>query len=115
MHVKDGVITRVETDNTGDDRYGMQQLRACPRGRSMRQRIYAEQRIPYPLRRVGNRGEGKFERISWEEAFKEIGQRLRGTIDTYGNEAVYLNYGTGALGSTMGKSWPPAATPWPGS
>lgn len=111
VHVKDGVITRVETDNTGDDRYGMQQLRACPRGRSMRQRIYAEQRIPYPLRRVGNRGEGKFERISWEEAFKEIGQRLRGTIDTYGNEAVYLNYGTGALGSTMGKSWPPAATP----
>lgn len=82
VHVKDGVITRVETDNTGDDRYGMQQLRACPRGRSMRQRIYAEQRIPYPLRRVGNRGEGKFERISWEEAFKEIGQRLRGTIDT---------------------------------
>ena len=77
----------------------------------MRQRIYAEQRIPYPLRRVGNRGEGKFERISWEEAFKEIGQKLRGTIDTYGNEAVYLNYGTGALGSTMGKSWPPAATP----
>lgn len=111
VHVKDGVITRVETDNTGDDRYGMQQLRACPRGRSMRQRIYAEQRIPYPLRRVGNRGEGKFERISWEEAFKEIGQRLRGTIDTYGNEAVYLNYGTGALGSTMGKNWPPAATP----
>ena len=111
VHVKDGVITRVETDNTGDDRYGMQQLRACPRGRSMRQRIYAEQRIPYPLRRVGNRGEGKFERISWEEAFKEIGQRLRGTIDTYCNEAVYLNYGTGALGSTMGKSWPPAATP----
>ena len=111
VHVKDGVITRVETDNTGDDRYGMQQLRACPRGRSMRQRIYAEQRIPYPLRRVGNRGEGKFERISWEEAFKEIGQKLCGTIDTYGNEAVYLNYGTGALGSTMGKSWPPAATP----
>ena len=36
VHVKDGVITRVETDNTGDDRYGMQQLRACPRGRSMR-------------------------------------------------------------------------------
>ena len=78
VHVKDGVITRVETDNTGDDRYGMQQLRACPRGRSMRQRIYAEQRIPYPLRRVGNRGEGKFERISWEEAFKEIPRQHHG-------------------------------------
>ncbi len=111
VHVKDGVITRIETDNTGDDSYGTQQLRACPRGRSMRQRIYAEERIPYPLKRVGERGQGKFERISWEEAFKELASRLKKTLDTYGNEAVYLNYGTGALGSTMGKSWPPAATP----
>lgn len=110
VHVRDGVITQIETDNTGDDQYGLQQLRACPRGRSMRQRVYAEERIPYPLRRIGKRGEGKFERISWDEAFAEIGKRLRGAIDTYGNESVYLNYGTGALGSTMGKSWPPAQT-----
>ena len=111
VHVKDGVITQIETDNTGDDRYGQHQLRACPRGRSMRQRVYAKERIPFPMRRVGKRGEGKFERISWDEAFAEIGKRLRKTLDTHGNEAVYLNYGTGALGSTMGKSWPPAATP----
>lgn len=111
VHVKDGRIVQIETDNTGDDSYGRHQLRACPRGRSMRQRVYAEERIPYPLRRVGKRGEGKFERISWEEAFTEIATRLKKTIDTYGNEAVYLNYATGALGSTMGKSWPPAATP----
>ena len=110
VHVRDGVITQIETDNTGDDQYGLQQLRACPRGRSMRQRVYAKERIPYPLRRIGKRGEGKFERISWDEAFAEIGKRLRGAIDTYGNESVYLNYGTGALGSTMGKSWPPAQT-----
>ena len=64
VHVRDGVITQVETDNTGDDQYGLQQLRACPRGRSMRQRVYAKERIPYPLRRIGKRGEGKFERIS---------------------------------------------------
>ena len=111
VHVKGGVMTRVETDNTGDDSYGLHQLRACPRGRSMRQRIYAQERIPYPLLRVGRRGEGKFERISWERAFDEIGARLKDTLERYGNEAVYLNYGTGALGSTMGKSWPPATTP----
>lgn len=111
VHVKDGIITQIETDNTGDDSYGQHQLRACPRGRSMRQRIYAEERIPYPMRRVGKRGEGKFERISWDEAYTEISQRLGDTIKKYTNEAVYLNYGTGALGSTMGKSWPPAATP----
>lgn len=111
VHVKDGVITQVETDNTGDDAYGQQQLRACPRGRSMRQRVYAKERIPYPMRRVGRRGEGKFERITWEEAYAEIGSRLRSTIDAHSNESVFLNYGTGALGSIMGKSWPPAATP----
>ncbi len=111
LRVRGDEIVQVETDNTGDDSYGRQQLRACPRGRSMRQRIYAKERIPYPLRRVGKRGEGKFERITWDEAFTEIAGRLRSTIDTYTNESVYLTYGTGALGSTMGKSWPPGATP----
>jgi anaerobic dimethyl sulfoxide reductase subunit A len=40
-HVVDGVITRIETDNTGTDVYGQHQDRACLRGRSMRHRIYA--------------------------------------------------------------------------
>lgn len=111
LHVRDGEIVRVDTDNTGLDTYGNQQLRACPRGRSMRQRVYAKERIPYPLKRVGKRGEGKFERISWDQALDEISQRLRQTIDKYGNESIYLPYGTGALGSTMGKSWPPGDTP----
>ena len=66
LRVRDGKIVQVETDNTGDDAYGRQQLRACPRGRSMRQRVYAKERIPYPMRRVGKRGEGKFERITWD-------------------------------------------------
>ena len=109
--VRDGVITRVETDDTGDDSYGQQQLRACPRGRSMRQRLYAKERIMKPLKRVGERGEGKFEEISWEQANKEIAERLKTTIDKYTPESVYLSYGTGALGSVMGRSWPPAQTP----
>lgn len=111
VHVKDGVISRVETDNTGTDEYGLHQLRACARGRSMRQRVYAKERIPYPMRRVGKRGEGTFERISWDEAIKEVSSRLKKVLDKYGNEAVYLNYGTGALGSCVGKSWPPASSP----
>lgn len=111
VHVRGGEIVQIETDNTGDDSYGMHQLRACPRGRSMRQRVYAAERIPFPMRRVGKRGEGKFERISWEQAYAEIGKRLSDTIAKHSNESVYLNYGTGALGSTMGKSWPPASTP----
>ena len=63
VHVKNGKITRIETDNEKEP-----QLRACSRGRAYRQRVYSEERLKYPLRRVGERGEGKFERISWEEA-----------------------------------------------
>ena len=68
MHVVDGEIKYVETDNTGDDNYdGLHQVRACLRGRSMRRRVYNPDRLKYPMKRVGARGEGKFERISWEE------------------------------------------------
>ncbi|HCN7122083.1 TPA: twin-arginine translocation signal domain-containing protein, partial [Escherichia coli] len=64
MHVVDGEIKYVETDNTGDDNYdGLHQVRACLRGRSMRRRVYNPDRLKYPMKRVGARGEGKFERI----------------------------------------------------
>lgn len=69
MHVVDGEIKYVETDNTGNDDYdGLHQVRACLRGRSMRRRVYNPDRLKYPMKRVGARGEGKFERISWDEA-----------------------------------------------
>lgn len=110
MHVVNGQIVRVETDNTGGDELGSQQVRACPRGRSIRQRIYSPDRLKYPMKRVGERGAGKFERISWEEAFDAIAASLKKTLSTYGNEAVYLNYGTGTLGGTITTSWPPAST-----
>lgn len=56
----------------------------------------------YPMKRVGKRGEGKFERISWEEAIQTIADKLKYTIDTYGNEAIFINYATGMYAS-MGK------------
>ena len=111
MHVVDGEIKYVETDNTGDDNYeGLHQVRACLRGRSMRRRVYNADRLKYPMKRVGARGEGKFKRISWEEAFDTIAASMQHIIKDYGNEAIYLNYGTGTLGGTMTRSWPPGAT-----
>ncbi|WP_243547039.1 DMSO/selenate family reductase complex A subunit [Pseudodesulfovibrio tunisiensis] len=110
-HVKDGVVVRVDTDDTGKDVYGDHQVRACLRGRSMRHRIYAPDRLKYPMKRVGKRGEGKFERISWDEALDGIAKSLGETIEKYGNESVYLNYGTGNLGAVLSKSWPTGSTP----
>ena len=111
MHVKDNQILYVETDNTGTETYNLDhQVRACLRGRSMRRRVYNPDRLKYPMKRVGKRGEGKFKRISWDEALTEIAQSLRKNIEKYGNESIYLNYGTGTLGGTVTKSWPPGST-----
>lgn len=111
MTTRNGQILYVESDDTGTDTYGEDhQVRACLRGRSMRRRVYSPDRLKYPMRRVGKRGEGKFERISWDEAFSLIADNLKRISKEYGNEAIYLNYGTGTLGGTVTKSWPPAGS-----
>ncbi len=78
----------------------------------MRRRVYNPDRLKYPMKRVGARGEGKFERISWEEAYDIIATNMQRLIKEYGNESIYLNYGTGTLGGTMTRS--PAAGKYPG-
>ncbi len=97
---KNGRVIRIEPENTGADSrrmpFEVPHVRACLRGRSMRQRLYSQERLKYPMKRVGKRGEGKFERISWDEALDIVAKNLRHTIETYGNEAVYLQYGSGS-------------------
>lgn len=102
LFTKGGRIVRVEPDNTGDGP-GKREIRACLRGRSMRQLTYTPDRVKYPMKRVGKRGEGKFERISWDEALDTIASELRRIIDTYGNEAVYRQYGSGTINSSISR------------
>ncbi|MBI5649542.1 MAG: molybdopterin-dependent oxidoreductase [Chloroflexi bacterium] len=109
--VQDNKIVRVETDDTGKDEYGQHQIRSCVRGRSIRQRVYNADRLKYPMKRVGKRGEGKFEKISWEQAFDTIAGELKRIKDKYGNEAIYIHYATGTLGGTVAKAWPPHSSP----
>ncbi|WP_282109431.1 DMSO/selenate family reductase complex A subunit [Shewanella algicola] len=94
---KDGVISRIETDHETTDEYGVNhQARACPRGRSLRQRTYATDRLRSPMKRVGKRGEAKFVPITWEQAYSEIGSKLSAIKENYGPESIYMHYGTGA-------------------
>lgn len=60
----------------------------CARGHANRPYIYHAARIQTPLRRVGARGAGEFEAISWEEALEEIGRRLRICKSKYGPSSV---------------------------
>ena len=110
MHVVDGQIVRIDPDNTGTNELGSQQIRACLRGRSIRKRIYNPERLKYPMKRVGERGSGEFARISWDEAFATVASSLKKTIAEYGNEAVFINYGTGTIGGTVTSSWPPGGS-----
>lgn len=105
LHVTDGVITRIETDDRQGDDISDPQLRACIRGRSYRKRQYHPDRLKYPLRRTGKRGEGRFERISWDEAYDIMHSRITEIIDKYGNGAIHLPYGTGSYTNTNGR-WP---------
>lgn len=89
MHIVDGEIKWVETDNTEcEDDPSVPQYRACARGRSLRRWVYSEDRIKYPMRRTSKRGSGEFERISWDEAVQIVGDKMKEVYETYGPEAV---------------------------
>lgn len=96
-HSKDGKAVYMTTDDIGDSNF---QSRACVRGRTMRRWLNSPDRLLYPMKRVGKRGEGKFERISWDEAIDTIADKLKHTIDTYGNDAIYNIYATGMYSTT---------------
>lgn len=103
VYVKDEKIIRIETDDRPNDSIEDPQLRACIRGRAYRQRQYHPDRLKYPLKRIGKRGEGKFERISWDEAYDIIVSEIKRIKDTYGNSSIYVPYGTGSYNQVNGR------------
>lgn len=105
LQIKDGTVVRVLQDNTGDDTLWNRQIRACVRGRNMRQRIYNPDRIKKPLKRVGGkRSDGEFVEISWDEALDLVAEKLRYAYDKYGPEAVYKQYGSGVWNAHIANS-----------
>ncbi|MDR3170444.1 MAG: molybdopterin-dependent oxidoreductase [Treponema sp.] len=74
---------------------GSPPLRACARGRAYRQTYITGQRLRYPMQRTGERGEGRFRRISWEEAVEIVAAEWIRIRDTYGVSSRYVNYATG--------------------
>lgn len=91
VHKKDGKIVKVE----GDPEHPVTKGNICNKVRNMTERIYDENRLKYPLKRVGPKGEGRFTRISWEEALQTITSRWSELIETDGPESIlpYSFYG----------------------
>jgi DMSO reductase family type II enzyme molybdopterin subunit len=67
--------------------------RGCQKGASFSYRMYAPSRIKYPLRRVGERGEGKWQRVSWDEALTEIADTIIEELVTKGPDTIIFAAG----------------------
>lgn len=83
-YVKDGKLVKVEGTDSHPKSHGL----LCAKGMANRDFIYRKDRVLSPLKRVGERGEGKFEPISWEEAYDEIAQKLLAIREKDGADAV---------------------------
>jgi anaerobic dimethyl sulfoxide reductase subunit A len=103
LHIRDGVITRIDSDDRPTDAVEAPQLRACVRGRAYRRRQYHPDRLTHPLKRVGPRGDGKFERITWNAALDRVAAELARVRKAYGNAALYVPYGTGSYSQVNGR------------
>ncbi|MEW6744941.1 MAG: molybdopterin-dependent oxidoreductase [Planctomycetota bacterium] len=72
--------------------------RLCPKGHAGVQVLYDPFRIKHPLKRVGSRGSGKWQRISWSTAFSEIAQKMNELIPTGSRLATSIDPGVAELG-----------------
>jgi anaerobic selenocysteine-containing dehydrogenase len=79
VHIKDGKVIKIEGDAMGDE--------------AALERLYHPHRLKYPQKRIGKRGEGKWERITWDEALGTIGNKLNDIKERYGAEFVAFSKG----------------------
>ncbi len=91
VRVRDGKAIKVEGDPEGPINKGTM----CAKGLSCLDLLYHPERILYPLKRAGERGEGKWQRISWDEAYEIIVSRLKEITRKYGVLAISPSVGTG--------------------
>jgi DMSO reductase family type II enzyme molybdopterin subunit len=106
-YVKDGVVWREEQNATYEKSFEKvpdYNPRGCPSGCVYSTQMYEPSRIKYPMKRIGERGSGKWQRLSWDQALTEVADRL---IDTathedgpeciiYDNGTTNLDFGIGS-------------------
>ena len=100
--VREGKVVRVASSELpGDDNV---RRRFCVKGYTQPQRIYDPDRLKYPLKRVGERGAGEWERIEWDEAIDTIAGKIGAAVKDYGGSSigVWSSYGSyGVLNGAM--------------
>lgn len=82
--IENGRIVKVKNDKT----HPVSKNGICCKMQHYEQDIYSMDRLMKPMRRVGKKGEGKFEPISWNEAVREITDHFKDIIEKWGSEAI---------------------------
>jgi DMSO reductase family type II enzyme molybdopterin subunit len=97
VYVRNGIVWREEQQGE----YGRSEAdvpdfgpRGCQKGLRHAKYMYGKQRVLYPMKRVGGRGEGKWERVSWDQALSEIADKFIDYNVQYGPRSVTTQLGT---------------------
>jgi len=100
VHVKSGRAVRLQ----GDPEHPVTQGFLCTKMNRYAERSYHPERLTAPLRRVGSKGEGRFEVATWEEALADVAARLHGVIGSHGPESILPYSYCGTMGLIQGSS-----------
>ena len=84
VYLKDGKIIKIKPDKDSPLSRG----RMCPKGLSGIELVYHPDRLKYPMKRVGERGEGKWQRISWDEAYDILCDNINEITAKYGRKLL---------------------------
>ncbi len=87
---EDGVVIHIEGNP-----HSMTGGTMCSKGLSSIQHIDNPYRLKYPMKQVGRKGQGKWKRISWDEALDTIAEKMRDAIDNHGAHTIAISQGTG--------------------
>lgn len=88
-YVEDGRIVKIEGNPYGPNNRGM----ICSKGQAGINQVYDPDRILYPLKRAGKRGDGKWTRISWDQAISEISSKMNEVYNSGHPEDFMFHYG----------------------
>ncbi len=78
----------------------------CTRGVHSEEIIYSPDRLKFPMKRVGDRGAGKWERVSWDEAVEITAQLIKKVVEKYGPEAMAIYSGRGGFEQSLQDMFP---------
>jgi anaerobic selenocysteine-containing dehydrogenase len=92
--VRDGKLHSIEANKKQPFTQGF----LCPKGQNLMQYVYSKERVLYPLKRDGKKGEGKFKRISWDQALNEIADQIKTRSASYGTDSILQYDYAGTMG-----------------